>query len=253
MPATAAPPAAGLPLFFNTIVGVDPKLHGKLRPDRDAGFGFAAGAQFVPLGFEEIKAAAHDYPILFTATAEPIAIALLGLQQGSNLFVQADGSWKPDTYIPAYVRAFPFVCLSSGSSNELYLGMEPDAPCLSRETGEPLFDGQKPSKVLNEAIALTAAVRNNLVMTEQFARTLDQAGLLEQEEAKIEFTNGGSAIVRGFKVLKRDRFEKVNDETYLDWRRRKWIPAIYAHLYSASRWMRLMQAAAPSHPRTTTH
>src|SRR5262245_17190809 len=129
----SSPPPAGLPLFFNRIVGVDPKLHGNLRLDRNAGFGFAAGAQFVPLGFEEIEAAAQDYPILFTAGTEPVVIALLGLRQGNNLFVQADGSWKPDTYIPAYVRTFPFVCLSSTSSSELYLGMEPDAACLNTE------------------------------------------------------------------------------------------------------------------------
>src|SRR5262245_28680185 len=107
MPDNAPQPAAGLPLFFNKIVGVDPKLHGKLKIDRGTGFGFAAGAQFVPLGLEEIPAAAQDYPVLFTSDPQPIVIALLGLHQGSNLFVGADRSWKPDTYIPAYVRAFP--------------------------------------------------------------------------------------------------------------------------------------------------
>jgi hypothetical protein len=57
-------------------------------------------------------------------------------------------------------------------------------------------------------------------------------------------------VVRGFKVIKRDRLEKVNDETFLAWRRRNWIPAIYAHLVSARRWVRLMDEAARARPRT---
>src|SRR5262245_61618142 len=139
MPETSPPPA-GLPLFFNRVVGVDPALHGNLRINRSVGYGFAAHAQFVPLGPEEFEAATQDYPILFTANPDPIPVALLGLQPNSNLFVDIAGNWKPDTYIPAYVRAFPFVLLEK-SASEFYLGMEPDAECLNLEKGEALFQG----------------------------------------------------------------------------------------------------------------
>jgi hypothetical protein len=249
MPETNSP-TPQLPLLFNRIVGVDPKVHGKLRLDRDGGFGFAANAQFVPLGLEEIEAAARDYPVLFTGDTQPTAIALLGLQSGQNLFVQHDGSWRPETYIPAYVRAFPFVFVASATSADLLLGMEPDAACLGADRGKPLFEGDKPTEALNEAIALTAALRQNLLAAEELARMLDQAGLLEPEEAKIDFAAGGSAVVRGFKVLKRERLDRVNDQTFLEWRRRNWLPAIYAQIASTGRWLRLMEAAARERPRS---
>lgn len=246
-PATAA--AGRMPLFFSKIVGVDPKQHGKLRLDRSGGFRFAGSAQFVPIGLEEFPAVAQDFPILFTADASPIPIALLGLQQGGNLFVQQDGSWRAETYIPAYVRTFPFVFVASTTSDDLFLGMEPDAECLKFDRGEPLFEGDKPTAALNEAIALTAALRQNLLAAEEFARTLDETGLLEPEEAKIDFAAGGSAAVRGFKVLKRERLERTDDQTFLEWRRRNWLPAIYAHIASTGRWLRLMEAAARERPR----
>jgi len=247
MPETSPPPA-GLPLFFNRIVGVDPALHGNLRIDRSVGYGFAARTKFVPLGLEEFEAAAQDYPILFTASDDPIAVALLGLQSDSNVFVDIAGNWKPGTYIPAYVRAFPFVLLEK-SASEFYLSMEPDAACLSLEKGEPLFQGTKPSKALDGAMKFVAAVRNNLLLAAELARTLDRAGLLEPEEAKIDFVAGGSAVVRSFRVLKRERLEKVNDETFLDWRRRKWVAAIDAHLFSAGRWVRLMELHSETRAR----
>ena len=43
-----------------------------------------------------------------------------------------------------------------------------------------------------------------------------------------------------------ERLDAVSDEVFLDWRRRGWIPAIYAHLHSASQWGRLIDLAAVS-------
>jgi hypothetical protein len=243
------PPAPDRPPFFNETVRVDPKLHGNLRLDRSAAFAFAAGAQFVPLGLEEFEAAAQHYPILFTAADEPIAIALLSLSPDNNPFVRPDGSWQPDTYIPAYVRVFPFMLMERGG--DLYLGVEPGAECLSIDKGEPLFDGDKPSKVLEDAIALAAAFRNSLAAAGELARTLNKAGLLEENQATVEFARGGQAVVRGFKVVKRDRFDKVNDDTLVEWHHRGWLAAIFAHQFSAGRWLALMDAAGNRRTATT--
>jgi SapC protein len=246
MPAIAAP---ALPLFFKRIVGLDPKAHGALRLDRAAGFGFAAGAQFVPLGLGEIEVAAQDYPILFSSDAEPLPVALLGLEQGSNLFVGPDGAWKADAYVPACVRAFPFVLVAADASDDLYLGVEPDAACLHAEGGEMLFADGKPSAALNEAIAFGTVHRNNLIAAGAFARALDVAGLLEEEGAKIDFAAGGSALIRGFKTARRERLASIGDEIFLDWRRRDWLPAIYAHLSSARSWRRLIDMTAAARQR----
>jgi hypothetical protein len=244
MAATTAKPPRELPSFFSRIVALDPTAHKDLRVNRTSGFGFAASSQFVPIGLGEIEAAAQNYPVLFTASAVPVAVALMGLEAGRNLFVRGDGTWEPDTYIPAFVRTFPFVLLEVEGRADIYVGMQADAACLSTEHGELLFENEQRSQTLNDAIALAGALRKNLSDMEQLAQVLDQAGLLEQEEAKIDFAGGGSAIVRGFKVLKRDRLDKITDDTFLHWRYRKWLPAIYAHLFSSNRWINLVDGVA---------
>ena len=251
MPEITAAPAAALPLFFKRIVGVDPSLHGTLRLDRNAGFRFAAETQFVPLGLSEIEAAANDYPVLFTTGAEPIPVALLGLQHGSNLFLQADGEWQRDCYVPACVRAFPFVFMKGTTSDDLFLGMEPNADCLRSDSGDPLFEDGKPSTALNDAIAFGAAYRQDLIAAALFAHVLDAAGVLDQQDANITFVSGVTASIRAFKMLNRERLQKVNDETFLDWRRSNWIPPLYAHLLSVGRWRRLMDLAASKRPGTS--
>ena len=77
-----------------------------------------------------------------------------------------------------------------------------------------------------------------------FARALDAAGLLEEEEATVNFTGGGQARIRGFKLLKQERLAELDDTTFLEWRRMGWVAAIYAHLYSVGRWGRLIERAA---------
>ncbi len=234
-----------MPLFFKRVVGVNPAHHGGLKLDRSVGYGFTAKAQSVPLGLSEFEAASQHFPILFTAGPTPAPVALLGLAEAINLFVQPDGTWRADTYVPAYVRAFPFIFVEDAATKSVYVGMEPDAECIRPDTGAPLFEDGKPTGALNEAVAFCSAFRDNLSASAAFARALDENNLLEEEEATVNFTAGGTAKIRGFKILRADRLDQVSDETYLDWRRRGWIAAIYAHLHSAARWGRLIELAAP--------
>jgi hypothetical protein len=245
MSETSKPAAPAMPLFYRRVVGVSAELHAGLRIDRSVGFAHAAAAQSVPIGLGEMEMVAQHYPILFANGPQPLAVALLGLREGENLFVLPDGSWRPGAYVPGYVRAFPFLFVENEATKTLYVGMEPDAACLSTEKGQPLFEDGKPTAVLNESIAFCSTLRDNLAAAAAFGRGLAAEGLLEDEEANITFTHGGSARVRGFKVLKPERLDRLADETFLDWRHRAWLAPMYAHLYSMGRWSRLIDLAAP--------
>ena len=102
-------PPSPLPLFYNKIVPLDSRVHGGLKLNRAAGYGFASAASAVPVGFVEFAAASQSYPILFTTGADPMPVVLLGARPGENLFVSPEGVWQPDSYIPAYARAYPFI------------------------------------------------------------------------------------------------------------------------------------------------
>lgn len=244
---SASPKAASdLPLFFRRVVGVNPATHPALRLDRSTGFAFAAHAQSVPLGLAEMEIAAQHYPILFTSGPEPMPVALLGLREGQNLYVTPGGDWLTDCYVPAYVRAFPFIFVQDPASQALFVAMEPDAAALNSGAGTPLFEDARPTPALNEAIAFCTALREAVAAATTLGRALDAAGLLEEEEATVNFTSGGAARVRGFKLVKPERLALLDDDVFLDWRRMGWLAAIYAHLYSAGRWQRLIELGAPS-------
>jgi hypothetical protein len=251
MPDAPSPQAQPLPLFFKRVVGVNPQLHSHLKLDRAVGFNFAARAQSVPIGITEFEAAAQHFPILFTTGPNPVPVALLGLREGENLFVRSDGTWQSDAYVPAYVRAFPFIFVEDAGNKSLFVGMEPDADHIRADAGMPLFEDGRPSPTLNEAVQFCQAFREAVTAAANFGRALEKAKLLEEEEATVNFTIGGTARIRGFKIVKAERLAEVDDATFLDWRRMGYLNAIYAHLFSAGRWGRLIEMGAPR--PTVTH
>lgn len=243
-----APPP--MPLFFRRVVGVNPQLHSHLKLDRSVGYGFANRAQSVPIGLTEFDAIAQHYPILFTTGPKPVPVVLLGLREGENLFVRPDGGWLQDAYVPAYVRAFPFIFVEDPGNKNVVVGMEPDAEQIRPDAGQPLFEDGRPSPALNEAVGFCQAFRESVSAAANFGRALEAVKLLEEEEATVNFTAGGSARIRGFKLVKPERLAEVDDTVFLDWRRMGYLNAIYAHLYSAGRWGRLIEMGAPR-PATT--
>ena len=112
--------APGLPQFYRRPAAVNRERHAN-KSITDAGFGFAADANAVALNAVELQHAARSYPIVFATTSPAIPIAVLGLREKQNLFIGGDGVWRPDTYIPAYVRRYPFIFSQTPGSTQLTL------------------------------------------------------------------------------------------------------------------------------------
>jgi hypothetical protein len=233
-----------LPLFFSKVVGLNPAEHGGLKLDRGAGYGFAAKAAAIPLGLGEFAGLARHYPIVFASGAVPSPVALVGLNDRGNLFVDEAGTWRAEAPVPAYVRAWPFILVEDLTKDgATFVGMEAGAACVG-EAGEALFADGKPTAVLGEAVRLCKALRDSLLAAGELGRALEAAGLLREEEANVTFAAGGSTRVRGFKAIVPERLDGVSDEVFLDWRRRGWLGAVYAHLHSAGNWARLIDLTA---------
>src|SRR5712692_6188772 len=159
---SAAVAATPMPLFHQNIVPLDPLRHGALKLDRGTGYGYSAAAEIVPIGLGEFDSAAHFYPILFAGKPEPIAVVVLGIGKAWNLFVNGEGIWMPGAYVPALVRAYPFVFIAEAGGGARWLGIEADAICLGPENGLPLFEEGKPTAVLSEAASFCNACQESL-------------------------------------------------------------------------------------------
>lgn len=231
-----------LPLFFKEVVALDAGTHGALKLDRSKGFAYAAVANALPLGLSEIPLAAQYFPIVFTSGPNPMAVAILGYRADENLFVDAKGDWLADTYIPAYVRAFPFILIEPPGADTIYLGIETKAPLLGKK-GDALFSDGKPTEIVTEAMKFNMAYREDLKRAMQFTNAIKEAGLLQANEARLNFKSGGIARLDGFLVIDPVKIETVEDAGFLDWRKRGWLAPLYAIQQSSTRWGHIVNLA----------
>lgn len=239
-----APDAGPIPGIFRAVEAVEAGRHGTLRLDRQSGFAFARQLNAVPLGLTEIVAAS-EIPIVLTATAVPVPMAVLGIRAEENLLVQADGAWRPGAYVPGWLRCYPFLLLpATDAPDTLVLALESGAPLLSTEAGEPLFAEGAPSEMLAGALRFAAAMRAALQDSVAFGKALNDAGLLRPQQADLTLRSGGSMRVDGFLTIDPDKLDDLPDETFLAWRRRGWVAPLYAMLHSSPRWGRLLDWTA---------
>jgi hypothetical protein len=226
---STAPP---LPPLYSKLEALQSTRHRSLRL-RDAGYGFARGLPAVPLAAEEFASACRHLPIVFTAVAPHMPVALTGLTADRNLLVEEDGSWRRNTYIPSYLRRFPFLLARiSADSDEMALCIEAEAPQLSRTEGEPLFAEDKPSETAKRAVDFARAVEAAFIRTREMVDGLVLMGLLTP--AVIQFERAGAKPLRvdGFHAVDREAFSKLSGEQLLTLHQKGWLECIYAHLLS---------------------
>lgn len=233
-----------IPFMFRDIVSVDAERHGALRLDRATGFDYAATINAVPVGLAEAMAVAADYPLVFAGSGTPTLTAVLGYRDGENLCVDPSGAWRLGSYVPAYLRTYPFIFVEVPDSDRMVLAVDPTASCLKQDTGAPLFEDGQPSDALKDVMRLCAELRDAIRHAGEFCAALDDAGLLVEHQAVLNFARGGAARLEGFRVIDPAKFDALDDARFLDWRKRGWLTAAYAHFHSVGRWSRIIEMAA---------
>jgi len=220
-------------LFPPLYRGLEPlraDRHGALRL-RDAGYGFAAGLAAVPVAMEEMAVAGRHHPIVFSAEALFMPVAIMGLAAGHNPHVGADGRWPAGLYLPAYLRRYPFfLARLRDGAEEMALCIDTSAPQLGEE-GEPLFIDGKPAPALDRAFAFTRDLELALQKTRRMSEALTALGLLQP--AAVQFQRDGKPLkIDGFRAVERAAFDKLDGAQLATLRDQGYLEAIYAHLFS---------------------
>src|SRR5690349_19311026 len=125
----SAAPNQNLPLLYEGLEPLNVGQHGKMTIRQKANASRIAGQHAIPITVDEFGLAQRHYPIVFSIGDNPIPLALMGLNEGVNVFVGEDGQLRdPSVYIPAYIRRYPFMLAKlRPDSDELSLCFDPKA------------------------------------------------------------------------------------------------------------------------------
>lgn len=231
----SAPQSVSLPLFYNDLIPISSQQHGNWKARATDKATWLAKVNTVPLTVEEFPLAQRHFPIVFSAGDEPFPIALMGMNEGVNVFVEEDGSVTSPIYMPAYARRYPFLLARlRPDAEELSLCVDPTSDLVGEfEDGQPLFDGDQPSESCKATLSFCEQFEQAGQKTANFVAELKKHDLLMDGELSIDSGNGGQPYVyRGFKMVNEEKLREVRGDILRQWNQNGLLPLIYAHLFS---------------------
>lgn len=236
--------AGALPLFYKAPAPLLADRHADKTLGTLGSYPFARGTNSVPINGDEFWQAARDYPIVFTKGALPVPIALLGIRAEQNLFLGEDGAWDSGSYVPAYVRRYPFIFMSAPDSDKLVLCVDEDSDLIEDGGERPLYKDGKPTEIVENALKFCADFQQRHQVTMAFAQALADNGLLIERAANITLRSGETVNLTGFSIIDQAKLDELPNKLFLDWRKRGWLPLIYLHMISLQSWNNLVDRAA---------
>ena len=235
--ATAAP-TQNLPLFYNAIEPLNATQHSKMKVRRVLRMAQVGQTHAIPVTVDEFALVQRHYPIVFSIGENPIPIALMGLNEGVNVFL--DESGRPNdaaVYIPAYIRRYPFLLARlRPDSDELSLCFDPTADAIGEfDEGEVLFDGDQPSDATKAILEFCEQFETAGQRTAAFMEELKKSGLLMEGEVAIQPEGYEQPFIyRGFRMIDEEKVRELRGDELRKMNQNGLLPLIFAHLFSLS-------------------
>jgi hypothetical protein len=231
----SAPQAPNLPLFYQDLMPLNSRDHATWRARPSDRVPWLAEQHAVPLTAEELPQAQRYYPIVFASGDNPVPLALMGLNEGVNVFVEPDGKIPAPVYIPAYARRYPFLLAKlNPAGEELSLCFDPSSDVVGEfEEGELLFAGDQPSEATSNALSFCENFEQAGQRTGLFIDELKKHALLMEGEVAIQQAGNEQPFVyRGFQMVDQNKLRDVRGDVLRGWNQNGLLPLIYAHLFS---------------------
>ncbi len=233
----ASQPPANMPLFYKNLQPLSSSVHSNYRTRSSDRAPHFANAHAIPLTIDEFVHAQRFTPIVFSTGANSVPLALMGLNDGVNVFVDDEGRPLGPFYVPAYVRRYPYVLARlQPDAQELSLCFDPESDLIGDfDEGTPLFDGDKPSEALNNILKFCEDFEVAGQRTSAFVKELETLDLLIDGEVSVQPNDSAQPFLyRGFRMVDEQKFRDLHGDQLRKINQNGILPLIVAHLFSLS-------------------
>lgn len=206
----------------------------------DRPYDFVASVGAVPLLASEIPAAQRSFPVVFSDVEKPSIFAVLGLDDRSNLFVGPDGRWAPFTYVPAYVRRYPFA-LADGGNQRFALVVDRAAATVVENARFPFFENGAPTSETRAMSDFCADFEKEQRRSEEFLARLRELDLLAPRRARYRTREGEERELARYVGVIPERLTALTPAQLADLHGSGMLAAIHAHLFSVDNWLQLLE------------
>jgi hypothetical protein len=248
----AAATAAGSnnPLFFTKIEVINATRHATAKLRNNITMGYARTTNSIPLTMADIPEAAKYYPLAFTKSDPIIPVAIVGLEQ-ENYLVGMDGVWKQDSYVPSYVRKYPFALMESPQQSEMALCIDEAALIFDAKIkGTALYDNGNPTQFTHNALEFCLAHQEQHRHAREFCDVLKQKDMFSLQRSDVELASGRKIQLGGFQLINADKFKSLSQAEVFEWYKRGYLAPIYYIMQSLSNWRLLLDLANEREAKT---
>ncbi|MCE7797323.1 SapC family protein [Sphingobium sufflavum] len=231
----SAPQSNSLPILYSDLVPLNSQQHADFTLRAVDAAPFLADQHAVPLTVDEFVSAQRFLPIVFSSGEDPVPLALMGLNEGVNTIVDDEGKIRGLSYIPAYVRRYPWMLARlRPDSEELSLCFDPKVGTIGAfEDGEALFDGAEPTELTKGILAFCEQFEQAAARTAEFMKELKSYDLLMEGEVAIQPEGADKPYVyRGFQMVNEQKLRDLRGDTLRKINQSGMLPLIHAHLFS---------------------
>ncbi len=198
-----------------------------------------------PTEFGDIQ---REYPILIhknPETGEFQSLALLGFEQGENLFLDSEG-WQA-SYVPAVVDRGPFLI---GFQNREFEGELRQEPVIHVDMDDPrvdVADGQRVflehggnSPYIERISAMLQAIHSGIEISKTMFAAYDSLGLIESVSIEIELRPGQKHKLEGYYTITEERLAALADEDVVRLHRAGFLQGAYLIIASMNNMKKLI-------------
>lgn len=231
----ASAPKANLPIFYNDLVPLNTNEHGEFRVRPVDSAPFLVNQHAVPITIDEFVVAQRFVPIIFSSGEDSVPLALMGLNEGVNTFLDDEGKLRGPAYVPAYVRRYPWMLAKlRPDSDELSLCFDPSAESIGAfDEGELLLDDGKPTEVTTNILKFCEDFEQAAHRTGQFMAELKSLDLLMDGEVAINVPGNEQPFVyRGFQMVNEEKLREMRGDQLRKINQSGMLPLVHAHLFS---------------------
>ena len=229
--------------FYKKVVALNSDVHRDLKFDASqVSFEFARDSTAVLIAGVEFAEAARDYPIVFVRGEDQQLrpVVLLGVRESQNLFVDDAGKWAA-TYIPAFVRRYPFVLAQGAEPDQLVVCIDEKCNALNSGSGEVLIDGAGTLQPrMNDVLQFLQNFQQEFLRTEFITKQLDELGLFVQQGARFDTVGGETFQLNDFYMLDEAKFNQLDDEKLPSLFRSGALGLAYLHFASMGNMRKLL-------------
>jgi hypothetical protein len=213
----------------------------KLKVAPIKGFSYASDVATCIVTVAEFFQAAQSQPVVFAKNEQGdyIALAVMALKDGKNVFVKDDGTWRENEYIPAFIRRYPFIYIQH-DVDKLTLAIDHDNKAVNKRKGEAIFDADgEPTDFTQKVLDFLNEYQQSTTLTQTMIKMLDEKGLLEDSTASIT-RHGEEVGLTGFLRVNEEKLSSLPDSDVLDLIKSGAYKWIVAHLMSLTNFKKLM-------------